>query len=148
MRALARLALVALAGAVVGMAPDAAVGQEVGSDVQMPSATEIVSSASLFLVAGSVPAATPQAFAAAVQATVTQALVDPRGETRARSQLGDFRTSILMKAGVLSFDGAQARSRVTDGRAEPRRPAWVNRPLVFVSPAALEAAARRPSRRN
>ena len=148
MRVLARLALVALAGAVVGMAPDAAVGQETGSDVQMPSATELVSSASLFLVTGSAVAATPQAFAAAVQATVTQALVDPKGEIQARSQLGNFRTSILMKAGVLSFDLAQARSRVRDGRAEPRRPAWVNRPLVFVSPAALEAAARRPGRRN
>ena len=130
MRPLARLAVFALAAAGVGMAPSAAAGQtpgETGSDVHVASVTAIVSSVSLALVAGPATAAaaapTAQAFAAAVQITVAQVQVDPRGEPQARSQLGNFRTSILMRAGVLTFGAAPAPSPTTDGEAEQKQSA-------------------------
>jgi len=102
-----------LASAVTCFAPAIALGQETASDVQVVTGVEVISSASLALVAGpaaaaAAAAATPQAFAIAVQAAITAVLVASGGETEARTQLGDFRTSILMKAGVLSFDGARA----------------------------------------
>jgi hypothetical protein len=101
-----------LASAVVCSSPAVALGQETGSDVQVVTGAEVVSSASFALVAGpaaaAAAAATPQAFAIAVQAAITSVLVASGGESQARTQLGDFRTSILMKAGVLAFDGARA----------------------------------------
>ena len=134
MRAPARLAVLALAAAVVGMAPNDGVAQtpgETGSDVQVASVTAIVSSVSLALVAGPAAAAaaapTPQAFAAAVQVTVAQVQVNPGGEPQARSQLGDFRTSILIRAGVLTFRGAPAPSPATGGEAERKQSAKQSR---------------------
>lgn len=129
MRALSRLAALSLAAAVACMAPNAALGQtssgETGSDDHVASVTEMVASVSLALVAGPAAAApTPAAFAAAIQATVAQAQVDPRGEPQARAQLGNFRTSILMKAGVLSFGGTPAPSQPANVEAEPQGPSW------------------------
>jgi hypothetical protein len=111
------------------MAPNAAVGQtssgETGSDDHVASVTEMVAAVSLALVAGPTAAApTPAAFAAAIQVTVSQVQVDPRGEPQARAQLGNFRTSILMKAGVLSFGGTPAPSQPADVEAETQRPSW------------------------
>ena len=124
-----------LASAVSCIAPSVALGQETASDVQVITGAEVVSSASFALVAAqatAAAAATPQAFAIAVRATITSVSVGSGGETQARAQLGDFRTSILMKAGVLAFDGApeapssenvtQERSHVRPARKlEPHR---------------------------
>jgi hypothetical protein len=112
MCALARLAGLVTVVALVSSTPELVLGQETGSDVQVISGIEVVSSVSFALVAGPAaaagPAPTPQAFAVAVQATITQVMVASGGEAQARTQLGDFRTSILMKAGVLTFDRARA----------------------------------------
>lgn len=125
MRAPARLAAFSLAATVVGMTPSASLGQETGSDDHVASVTELVSAASLALVAGPGGAApTPAAFVAAVQLAVAQAQVDPGGEPQARAQLGNFRTSLLMKAGVLSFDGTPASVPVDDGEAEQQGLSW------------------------
>ena len=124
MRAMAPVPALILASAVASIAPAVALGQETASDVQVITGAEVVSSASFGLVAGpaaaAAAAATPQAFAIAVQATIASVLVDAGGETQARTQLGDFRTSILMKAGVLAFDGAPAPG--TSGSPTPSPP--------------------------
>jgi hypothetical protein len=103
-----------LAFAVACIAPAVALGQETASDVQVITGAEVVSSASFAIVAGpeaaAVAASTPQAFGIAVQATITSVFVASGGETEARTQLGDFRTSIPMKSVVLAFDGAIAPS--------------------------------------
>ena len=137
MGAPARLAGLALTAAAVGMAPHDAVGQtpgETGSDVQVASVTAMVSSVSLALVAGPAAAAaaapTPQAFATALQVAVAQMQVDPGGELQARSQLGNFRTSILMRAGVLSFGGTPAPSPAPGGEAEQQSPLQANLSLA------------------
>ena len=131
----------ALLGAALVSAPLVAHGQETGSDVQMPAPRIIVASSTLAL--GAAPMPTAQAFAAAVQATVTRSLVNPRGEAQVRAQLGDFRTSILIKAGVLTFGRSAQPSRITTSQADSKRPAWSSRPIVFVSETSLAAAARR-----
>ncbi len=138
----ARRMCAALLGTALLLGPRPTQGQETGSDVQMPSPRIVASSAGLGLQAA-VAAPTAQAFAAAVQATVTQALGDPLGETHARTQLGDFRTSILIKAGVLAFRGSARASRTAKSGVRVKRPAWATRPIVFVSEATRAAPSRR-----
>jgi len=109
MRVLARCVGLVLPIAIVCATPEMMLGQETGSDVQLISGSEVVSAVSFALVYGpAAAAATPQAFAIAVQATIALVLGAPGGEAEARTQLGDFRASILMKAGVLTFDGERA----------------------------------------
>lgn len=128
----ARLMCAALLGTALLLGPRATQGQETGSDVHMPPPRIVVSSAALGLQAAAA-AATAQAFAAAVQATVTQALGDPLGKLHARRQLGDFRTSILIKAGVLRFGGSARARGTTESATRPKRPSWATLPIVFVS---------------
>ncbi len=138
----ARLMCAVLLGTALFLGPRATHGQETGSDVHMPPPRIVVSSAALGLqAAGATP--TAQAFAAVVQATVTQTLGDPLGRAHARTQLGDFRTSILIKAGVLTFGGSARARRTVGSSARGKRPAWSTRPIVFVSEATRAAAARR-----
>lgn len=119
-RVLARFAGLVLPLAVVCATPETMLGQETGSDVQLISGSEVVSAVSFALVAGpAAAAATPQAFAVAIQATITLVLVTPGGEAEARAQLGDFRTSILMKAGVLTFDAERAEDSPQPGTGAP-----------------------------
>lgn len=138
----ARLMCAALLGTALLLGPRATHGQETGSDVHMPSPRIMVSSAALGLrAAGAAP--TAQAFAAAVQATVTLALGDPLGRTYARTQLGDFRTSILIKAGVLTFGGSARPPRTADPGARTKKSAWATLPIVFLSEASRASATRR-----
>jgi hypothetical protein len=137
-----RLVCAALFGTVLLFGPRSMQGQETGSDVHMPPPRIVVSSTALGLrAAGAAP--TAQAFAAAVQATVTQTLGDPLGETRARTRLGDFRTSILIKAGVLAFPGSARTPQTAESGVRAKKPAWATRPIVFVSEATRSSAARR-----
>ena len=138
----ARLTCAALLGTALLLGPRPTQGQETGSDVQMPSPRIVASPAALGLQA-SAAAPTALAFAAAVQATVTQALGDPLGERHARTQLGDFRTSILIRAGVLAFRGAARAPRTAESGVCEKRPAWGAGPIVFVSDATRAAATRR-----
>lgn len=139
----ARLMCAALLGTALLLLPCAAHGQETGSDVHMPPPRIVVSSVMLRLQAA-VAAPTAQAFATAVQAIVTETLGDPLGRTHARTQLGDFRTSILIKAGVLTFGASAARApRTAESGARAKRSAWATRPIVFLSRAARATAARR-----
>ncbi|MFV2007286.1 MAG: hypothetical protein ACC667_07555 [Longimicrobiales bacterium] len=138
----ARLVCAALLGTVLLLGPRSTRGQETGSDVHMPPPRIVVSSTSLGLRAAGA-ATTAQAFAAAVQATVTQTLGDPLGEAHARTRLGDFRTSILIKAGVLAFRASARSPRTAEPGVRAKKPAWATRPIVFVSETTRAAAARR-----
>ena len=138
----ARLMCAALLGTMLLVGPRPTQGQETGSDVHMPPPRIVVSSSALLLQAAAA-APTAQAFAAAVQATVTQALGDPLGETHARTQLGDFRTSILIKAGVLAFRGAARAPRTAQSGVREKRPAWGTLPIVYVIEATRPTATRR-----
>ncbi len=130
----ARLVCAALLGTALLLGPRPTQGQETGSDVHMPPPRIIVSPAALSLQAAAA-SPTAQAFAAAVQATVAQALGDPLGKLHARTRLGDFRTSILIKAGVLTFGGSTRAPRTTESGIRPKRPSWSTLPIVFVSEA-------------
>ncbi|GMR14023.1 MAG: hypothetical protein BMS9Abin29_2251 [Gemmatimonadota bacterium] len=138
----ARLTCAALLGTLLLLDARPTQGQETGSDVHMPPPRIVVSSVALGLqTAGAAP--TAQAFAARVQQTVAQTRGDPRGESRARTQLGDFRASILIKAGVLSFGGSARAPRTAEAAVRGKRPAWATRPIVFVSEAIRAGAAHR-----
>ncbi len=138
----ARLMCAVLFGAALLLGPRPTQGQETGSDVNVPPPWNMVSSAALVLQAAAT-APTAQAFAATIQATVTQALGDPLGEARVRTQLGDFRTSILIKAGVLAFRGSARAPRTAESGVRSKKPAWGTRPIVFVSEATRSAVSRR-----
>ena len=99
--------------------------QEVNSDVKVPPPREVVISAprvGLFGGQGGTDVATGQAFQATL--TPTSAGTMTRGE--ARGQVGDFMVSLLMKAGLVSFDNVAARTAGSQsGSPEGVRPAWL-----------------------
>lgn len=113
-------------------------GQEVYSDVKIPPPREVVTSvpAATGFGGGQATAgvATAQAFQAAVLTTVADVQAGSIGEVQARSQLGNFTASLLVKAGLLSFGSAIAAADHAAGEvADGGRPAWTGRLTVGVS---------------
>ena len=100
-------------------------GQEVNSDVKIPPPREIVAGApavsGLFSGSSSLFAVPGQAFQGVVDAVALGTLSE--GETR--DELGDFMSSLLVRAGIITFDGS-ATTRQASGRepADGSRPAW------------------------
>ena len=83
--------------------------QEVNSDVKIPPPREVVISAPRVGVFGG-QGGTDLAIGQAFQATLTPTNAGTMTQGQARGQIGDFMVSLLMKAGMVSFDNVAART--------------------------------------
>lgn len=96
-------------------------GQEVNSDVKIPPPREIVAgvmgASGLFSGAVSFLVVPDQVFQGVVSGTV--------GERETRDELGDFMASLLVRAGIISFDARPAARDASGQRPDDgSRPAW------------------------
>ena len=100
-------------------------GQEVNSDVKIPPPRELVAAAPR--VSG-LAAGTDALFTSEGQlfgAAVTQAVLGRSSETETRDELGDFMTSLLIRAGIVAFDRPRAALGSSGKKsADGSRPAW------------------------
>ena len=109
-------------------------GQEVNSDVKIPLPREIVTTAPAVpgLVAGTDPVlgSGAQVFQGALADAATGIL----NEAGARGELGDFMTSLLVRAEVIAFDrGPAALAASGEDSADGSRPAWAGRTPLALS---------------
>ena len=109
--------LVALAGPVSG--------QEVNSDVKIPPPRELVAAApaisGMFIGAGTPFTSEGQLFGDAV----AQAALGRSSEGETRDELGNFMTSLLVRAGIITFDRSRAALASLGNKSEVgSRPAW------------------------
>ena len=104
-------------------------GQEVNSDVNMPFPRELVSGAPAINGLFSSSLRLFQGFSA-------QAGVATLNEEQTREEIGDFMTSLLVKAGIIAFDRPATGVATSGGSSENRsRPAWIGRtPLMLPVP--------------
>ena len=83
-------------------------GQEVNSDVKIPPPRELAAAtpaiSGMFIGASTLFAADGQRFGE----VVTQASLGRLSEGETRDQLGDFMTSLLVRAGIVAFDSPRA----------------------------------------
>ena len=121
-------------------------GQEVNSDVKIPPPRELVTGTSAIngLVGGTEALFTSedQLF----QGAVAQAALGRLSEEQARGELGDFMASLLVRAGIIAFDGPRADASSSGERSEDgSRPAWTGAtPMAFsVGRTRRDASARR-----
>ena len=99
--------------------------QEVNSDVKIPPPREVVISAPRVGVFGG-QGGTDLAIGQAFQATLTPTNAGTMTQGQARGQIGDFMVSLLMKAGMVSFDNVAARTAGSQsGSPDGARPAWL-----------------------
>ena len=106
-------------------------GQEVNSDVSIPLPREIVTTipAVSGLFTGS---ATSEA--QIFQGTVSGAEVGELNESEAREAIGDFMTSLLVRAGIIAADLESARVASSGQNSEDgSRPAWTGRTPMALS---------------
>ena len=118
-------------------------GQEVNSDVKIPLPREIVTT--IPAVSG-LFTASANSEAQAFQAAVVEAEVGELNESEAREVIGDFMTSLLLRAGIVTPDLQPARAAASgDNSEDGSRPAWTGRtPMVLsVSRTARSEAVRR-----
>ena len=100
------------------VAPTAACGQEVNSDVKIPPPRELVAGtppiSGLLIGTGALFTSDGDQFGDAV-ARASQGRLS-EGETR--DELGDFMTSLLVRAGIVAFDPPGAALGSSGGKAE------------------------------
>ncbi len=100
------------------VAPTAACGQEVNSDVKIPPPRELVAGtpaiSGLFIGTGTLFTSDGTQFGDAV-ARASQGRLS-EGETR--NELGDFMTSLLVRAGIVAFDPPGAALGSSGGEVE------------------------------
>ncbi len=112
----------------------AARGQEVNSDVNIPFPRELVSGAPAIngLFGG-----TTALFSSSLrlfQESSAQAEAATLNEEQTREELGDFMTSLLVRAGIIAFDRAATDVAASGGNSENgSRPAWVGRTPLTLS---------------
>ncbi len=111
-------------------------GKEVNSDVNIPFPRELVSGAPAIngLFGG-----TTALFSSSLrlfQGSSAQAGVATLNEEQTREELGDFMTSLLVRAGIIAFDRPATDVAASGGNSENgSRPAWVGRtPLMLPVP--------------
>ncbi len=109
-------------------------GQEVNSDVKIPPPRELVSGApainGLFLGTGSLFGSPDQLF----QGSLAQAAAGLSNERQTREEIGDFMTSLLVKAGLITFDRPPAPLGVSgENFQDGSRPAWTGRTPMTLS---------------
>ena len=116
-------------------------GQEVNSDVKIPPPREIVGAAPTItgLAAGTDALFTSegQLFGTAV----AQAVLGRSSETETRDELGNFMTSLLVRAGIITFDRPEAALTSFGKKSEDgSRPAWTG-PTPIVLPVSARGRA-------
>ena len=107
------------------VAPAGAVsGQEVNSDVKIPPPRELVAAApaisGMFIGAGTLFTSDGQRFGDAVAQAATGRL----SERETRDELGNFMTSLLVRAGIMAFDRPAALASSWEKSEDGSRPAW------------------------
>ena len=121
-------------------------GQEVNSDVNVPPPTEVVSGAPAI---NGFRGGTESVFRSSDQVFVgslAQAVEGGMDETQVRGEVGQFMTSLLVRAGIIAFDSPPAGVADSGESAEDGSwPAWTGpTPMTFsVSRRARSASARR-----
>ncbi len=109
-------------------------GQEVNSDAQIPPPRELVAGArainGIFVGPDFLFTSDGQLFLG----SVAQAAAGTLSEAETRDELGDFMTSLLVKAGIIAFDRLPAR-RADSGESskDGSRPAWTGRARMTLS---------------
>ena len=106
-------------------------GQEVNSDVNIPLPREIVTTipAVSGLFTGSA-----NSEAQAFQGAVVEAEVGEFNESEAREAIGDFMTSLLVRAGIVAADPQPAPvATSSDNSEDGSRPAWTGRTPMALS---------------
>lgn len=117
----------------------AASAQEVNSDVKIPTPSEVVTPVRAVAGLLSTPgvAEGPERLVssgAAADGVVGTLVVGTLNEAVARAELGDFMTSLLIKAGVIRVETPSIRvARPGDGSQEGSRPAWTGRTPMALS---------------
>ncbi len=100
-------------------------GQEVNSDVKIPPPRETVTGAPAIngLVSGTDSLFTSEG--RLFQGAVAQAALGQLSEEQTRDELGDFMTSLLVRAGIITFDDSRAALSTSDEKSEDGSwPAW------------------------
>ena len=109
-------------------------GQEVNSDVKIPPPRELISGAAAIngLFVG--PDFVFGAPGALFQGSVAEAAVGASSEVATRQELGNFMTSLMVRAGIIVFDRTPDRSAATNAtRQDGSRPAWTGRTPMALS---------------
>jgi len=100
------------------VAPTDARGQEVNSDVKIPPPRELVAGtraiSGLFIGSDALFTSDSQRFGDAA----AQAVLGRLSEAETRGELGDFMTSLLVRAGIVAFDPPGAALGSSGGKAE------------------------------
>ena len=125
--------LVALAGPVNG--------QEVNSDVKIPPPRELGAAASGIrgLGIGTVALFTSEGQLSG--GAVAQAALGRLSEGETRDQLGNFMTSLLVRAGIMAFDRPAALASSWEKSEDGSRPAWTGPTPMALSVGGRESAA-------
>ena len=111
-------------------------GQEVGSDVKIPPPRVTMAAAPALngFFVGPDSMFTGTARSVEFQGTTSEATRGLLSEDETRSQLGDFVTSLLIREGVLEFDGrSSARAATSEKPTQGSRPAWVGQTPTALS---------------
>ena len=99
-------------------------GQEVNSDVKIPPPRELVAAApaisGMFIGTGTPFTSEGQLFGE----PVAQAALGRSSEGETRDELGNFMTSLLVRAGIITFDRSAALASSGNKSEVGSRPAW------------------------
>ena len=109
-------------------------GQEVNSDVKIPPPRELANGApainAILLGTELLFRSSDQLF----QGSLAQAAVGNLNEGQTRAEFGNFTTSLLVKAGIITFDRPPARLAASAKNSEDgSRPAWTGRTPMTLS---------------
>ena len=121
-------------------------GQEVNSDVKIPHPRELVTGTRAIngLVGGTEALFAPES--QLFRGAVAQASLGRLSEGETRDELGDFMTSLLVRAGIISFDDPGSDLAASGEKSEDgSRPAWTGpTPMaISVGRTRRDASARR-----
>jgi hypothetical protein len=110
--------------------PEIGSGQEVNSDVSIPPPSELASGAGA--VTG--VSAGINAVLGSDGGTTLGGSLASDSEAEVRGEVGDFMTSLLVRAGMISFDAAPGPVATTDRESGDRsRPVWIGATLRSIS---------------
>ena len=109
-------------------------GQEVNSDVKIPLPRELANGATAI---NAILLGTELLFRSSdppFQGSLAQAAVGNLHEGQTRAEFGNFTTSLLVKAGIITFDRPPARLAASaENSEEGSRPAWTGRTPMTLS---------------
>jgi hypothetical protein len=125
------IALIMITGGGLLASTRPAGGQEVDSDVNIPMPREIVTTIPAVSGLFATPVITQEL---AIQGVLVEAEVGTLNEAAARVELGDFMTSLLIKAGLITVEPQPIRVATFGEQSEEgARPAWTGRTPMALS---------------